>query len=848
MSTTNRKACMAGVIGIVLTLIVACGGETPDGTSAQTADTGSIALKIIHEPNPEAGSHQQGKAFSSCRDISTVTAQVFDGSGNELSEIHRWRCDARQGTIKGVKKGIDRQVVVRGVWENDDGQETLFYEGRSPKFSVEGGVTARVAVNVDFVPDFPDLAPEQLEQLEYLADQDDDNYTQSDGDCDDLDASRHPGAFEECNGVDDNCNGMADEPYHTFYWDEDGDGFGTESRTIQSCTTPVGYAPQADDCDDANPNIHPGADEIECDNLDNDCDGEKICNNPDGTYYLDADGDGFGDQSNFRQGFQEGYVLDNTDCDDTKTNVNPDANETCNDIDDDCDGQTDEGLLNTYHPDEDGDGYGDSHESTVACTAPADYILDGRDCNDGDGNIHPGIPEQCNGIDDNCDGEIDEGMSAVTYYADLDTDGFGDPERATTACTAPTGYVENSRDCDDTCDDVNPDAEEVCNGIDDNCDGQIDEGCPWNKAFYDIEDSVANSVIPGNNGGYVMAGYAEDKTLVIKIDENGNELWNRTYGDTYEQGVDSITPGNDGGYVIAGSIGNSDTHYWDALVIKIDENGNELWTQIFGGTAMDFAVSILPDNAGGYLIAGNTRNSIYVSSYESWVLKIDEDGNNQWDQTTWNQIIGNRTVVYSAISANSGGYVIAGEIYPIGGGLRNAWVIKIDEDGNEQWTKTFGGSGSDSAYSITPSNSDSGGYVIVGYSDSYGAGDSDVLVIKIDENGNEQWTQTFGGTDQDSADSITPGNNGGYVISGSTRSYGAGSSDAWIIKINEDGNEQWAQTFGSTGTDVARSITPGNNGGYIIVGNTELPSEPLDYRYNVLAIKIDEDGNAPGTP
>lgn len=838
MATTIKKMCMAGVIGIVLTVIVACGGATSDGTSDQTADTGSIALKIVFDAN----SHQHGKAFASCRDINTVTAQVFDSAGNELSTIHRWSCDARQGTITGVKKGIDRQVIVRGVWDND-GQETLFYEGRSPKFAVQGGDPARVTVNVDFVPDFPNLDQTQLEQLHYLADQDDDNYTRSDGDCDDHNPNRHPNADEICNGEDDNCNGMADEPYKTFYWDADGDHYGTESRTIQGCTVPLGYAEQAADCDDTNPNIHPGADEIECDNLDNDCDGHKSCNNPDGTFYRDADGDGFGDQSISVQGFQEGYVPDNTDCDDTKAEVKPGATETCNNIDDDCDGDIDENLLNAYHPDADKDGYGDSHESTYACTAPADYLLDGSDCNDGDGNIHPKMPEQCNGIDDNCDGEIDEGMSTVTYYADLDGDGFGDPDREKTACTAPTGYVENSQDCDDTKGYVKPGIEEVCNEIDDNCDGRIDEGCPWNKIFYDIEQSNAQSVIPGNNGGYVMAGDADDNALVIKIDKNGNALWNQTYGDTYEQNITSIAPGNDGGYVITGVISNSDTLYSDALIIKIDENGSELWTKLFGATALDAAVSILPDNAGGYTIAGNTRKSYLVSSWESWVFKIDENGN----QTTSNQTIGNRTAAYSAISANSGGYVIAGEIYPIGGGYSNAWVIKIDKDGNEQWTKTFGGSDGDGAYSITHSNT--GGYIIVGYTIPDGADYSDLWVIKIDEDGNETWTRTFGGSGSEKATSITPGNNGGYVITGWTYSYGAGNSDAWVIKIDEDGNEQWAQTFGSTGSDDASSITPGNNGGYVIVGSTELPSDdPLAFDYGIMAIKIDENGNAPATP
>ena len=130
----------------------------------------------------------------------------------------------------------------------------------------------------------------------------------------------------------------------------------------------------------------------------------------------------------------------------------------------------------TYYGDADGDTYGDPANTTEACSAPDGYVTDNTDCNDTNAAVNPGATEVCNGIDDDCDGQIDEGVK-TTYYGDADGDGYGDPANTTEACSAPAGYVENDGDCDDTDSAVNPGATEVCNGIDDNCDGQIDEGC-----------------------------------------------------------------------------------------------------------------------------------------------------------------------------------------------------------------------------------------------------------------------------------------------------------------------------------------------------------------------------------
>ncbi|MBL0280788.1 MAG: T9SS type A sorting domain-containing protein [Bacteroidetes bacterium] len=345
-----------------------------------------------------------------------------------------------------------------------------------------------------------------------FADVDGDGYT-SDVDCNDADAAINPGASESCNGIDDNCDGNIDEGVQTTYYaDMDGDTYGDAGNTTMACSMPEGYVADATDCNDADAAVNPAATEV-CNGIDDNCDG----NNDEGltftTYYADADGDTYGDAGSTVStcdGAPEGYVSDATDCNDADAAVNPGATEICNGIDDNCDGNIDEGVQNTYYADMDGDTYGDASSTTMACSAPEGYVSDATDCNDADGAVNPGATEVCNGIDDNCDGNTDEGVEN-TYYADADGDTYGDAGSTTMACSAPEGYVSDATDCNDADGAVNPGAAEVCNGIDDNCDGNTDEGVE-NTYYADADGDTY-----GDAGSTTMAcsapeGYVSDAT------------------------------------------------------------------------------------------------------------------------------------------------------------------------------------------------------------------------------------------------------------------------------------------------------------------------------------------------
>ena len=302
----------------------------------------------------------------------------------------------------------------------------------------------------------------------------------ADEDCNDSDAAINGGAVELCDGIDNDCDGEIDEDVdQLWYADTDGDGFGDPEATTAGCEQPEGAVPNGSDCDDADPAIFPGAEEL-CDGRDNDCDGTL---DDDGTLtaYLDQDGDGYGDPAALVEvcALGPGQVDNNEDCDDEEPAAFPGNAEVCDEADNDCDGLIDEDVTTVYWADLDGDGFG-GLTATEACAPPAGYAEAEGDCDDSVAEVNPEADERCNGTDDDCDGDIDEpdAIDTLTFYTDADSDGSGDPLRPVQACTLPAGAVANDRDCNDAAAAVNPGAAEVCNGIDDDCDAVIDAADP----------------------------------------------------------------------------------------------------------------------------------------------------------------------------------------------------------------------------------------------------------------------------------------------------------------------------------------------------------------------------------
>jgi hypothetical protein len=377
-------------------------------------------------------------------------------------------------------------------------------------------------------------------------------------DCDDADPETFPGATELCDGVDQDCDGRADEDT-VFYVDGDRDGFGKPGATVAApaCAQPPDTATNDDDCDDTDPLVNPAAEEL-CNLADDDCDGAVDEDAADArTWYRDVDADGWGNTRRTRVACARpgGWIARSGDCNDADAGINPGATELCDGLDNDCDASVDEdaGDSLVWFADGDGDGFGRPGSDLRACASPPGHVGNDGDCDDTDSLVFPGAPETCNGADDDCDGAIDEDpVDGRVIYADRDADGFGDDATARAVCERPgPGFVGRGGDCDDLDRTAFPGAPETCDGNDDDCDGLQDDGgvCPCPVEWYDGHAYAFCTSFPVPWVAASQVCQAGGYTLVAIGDAPENDFVAQTgafYGGPYWTGLNDRGQGNEG--------------------------------------------------------------------------------------------------------------------------------------------------------------------------------------------------------------------------------------------------------------------------------------------------------------
>jgi len=308
----------------------------------------------------------------------------------------------------------------------------------------------------------------------------------------------------------------------------------------------------------------------------------------------------------------------------------------------------------------------------------------------------------------------------------------------------------------------------------------------------------------------------EENIYLIKTDANGNDLWTKEIQvRDYSEGK-SVQQTSDGGYIITGNSRWS-TSLSDMVLIKTDASGNVIWTKTFGGSSRyDDGRCVQQTTDGGYIIAG--RTDTYGQLTDVYLVKTDASGNLEWQQV--NNGSGHEDGNYVE-QTSDGGFIVVGYTLRIGTSSDDVYLIKTDATGNFQWEQIFGGTSygeDDRGYAVQQISG--GGYIITGRTRSYGAVGNDIWLVKTDANGNTLWTKTFGGSASDLAFFVQQTNDGGFIITGHTNSFGAGGYDVWLIKTDANGNTLWTKTFGGSADDLAFSVQQTNDGGYIVAGHT----------------------------
>lgn len=351
------------------------------------------------------------------------------------------------------------------------------------------------------------------------------------------------------------------------------------------------------------------------------------------------------------------------------------------------------------------------------------------------------------------------------------------------------------------------------------------------------------------DGGYIIAGSTTrvdqeySDAFLVKTDGYGQIEWSQWYGlEEWSEGFSEAIPTSDGGYLCVGSHANTQAKDEpNVYVIKTDATGKLVWEKSFGRTPFkpDIGSDIIPTNDGGYLIAGRSTTAQDENAY---LIKIDANGNLIWDKVYGGSAGENAA---SIKATDDGGFIFVGSTssYKTGGaGDYDFYLVKIDAAGNVIWEKNYGGSDWDRGASVIVTND---GYLLAGWTASpeFGAVARDIYLIKIDADGNKQWQKLYGWEHQDEAAEVIATRDSGYLVVGSSERYYDAPLETWrpdvyIIKTDAAGNEEWSQTFGGLHNDGASSVTQVSDGGFIISGSTSSYGKDSD----IYLLKLDESG------
>jgi len=337
-----------------------------------------------------------------------------------------------------------------------------------------------------------------------------------------------------------------------------------------------------------------------------------------------------------------------------------------------------------------------------------------------------------------------------------------------------------------------------------------------------------NLIIQTSDGGYLVLGYTQSygagsgDIWLLKINQDGTLDWNVTFGGENYDDSRSLIETSDNKYLVSGYTRSYGAGGNDIWLLKISQDGTLDWNQTYGGENYEFPTSLIETSDNKYLVSGGTQ-SYGAGSNDIWLLKINQDGTLDWNHTFGGESSESST---SLIETSDNEYLVSGYTQSYGAGSDDIWLLKINQDGTLDWNHTFGGESSESSTSLIETSDNE--YLVSGFTYSYGAGSVDIWLLKINEDGTLDWNVTFGGESYESSTSLIETSDNKYLVSGFTYSYGAGSGDIWLLKINQDGTLDWNETFGGgASSEFPTSLIETSDNEYLMIGSAGDDSDQM---------------------
>ncbi len=346
----------------------------------------------------------------------------------------------------------------------------------------------------------------------------------------------------------------------------------------------------------------------------------------------------------------------------------------------------------------------------------------------------------------------------------------------------------------------------------------------WTRRYKDGYQAAGYDVQQTSDGGFIFTGpttrYGQllNDVYLVKTDADGDTIWTRTFGGNDSDTGYGIDITYDSGFIIVGNTWSFGIGGSDIYLIRTDSNGDTLWTRTLGGLENDYGYCVRQTDDDGYIITGYTVTLSPMVLYLI-LIKTDAEGDTLWHYTD----VGG-TVGASVEQTTDSGFIVAGGTTEFSQDDNDVYLLKMNANGDTTWKKAYGGNGDDCAYDVEQTND--GGYIVVGGIWNGGNGRGDIYLIKTDSNGDSIWTRFYGGIDDENGYSVTQTQDGGYIITGRTQSFGAGHDDVYIIKTDSYGDTVWTKILGGPEGDKGRCVQQTFDGGYIIVGDSKPPGSP----------------------